>query len=172
MATVFLSGWFIFTIAIMYMKKYELTLSANMVATASMAMYFFIKAEDVAGAMLLIAFFSSFIQLIISYISEKKSHLMLRNLIAATIAIIVCIYKYQGPTDILPCLAFIIVRMGEAQNSAMFMKLGIIGAMVTFLIFGLFTELYYMSALQAVVVIVFAEKTLRDRKKANLVKAA
>lgn len=148
-----------------WMHNYKHTIIANISLCASFAIYAFLKNEYVAMAMPAIGGLTGIIQLGMPE-SRSRKHVIMRNIIAVISAVIACTLFYEKPADLLPCLAFVTIRMGEAQQSAAFMKSGFILGAILWLIFGIWVELYLMVALESIMITIFLYKFLiYDRAK-------
>ncbi len=131
-------------------------------ATLSLSAYFYSIGLSLASIIYLLGSINSMVQLAMP-MSNENANKAIRNSMAIIVSTIVSFLLYKEIIDFLPCLAFIIVRVCEAQQSARLMKTGMIVGMIVWVFFGIYKELYLMALLQIAIIFIFCMFINRER---------
>ncbi|PCJ96373.1 MAG: hypothetical protein COA45_11250 [Zetaproteobacteria bacterium] len=151
---VFLFLWFTITSLIGRSKKYKVALILNVIATLNLSAYFYSLGLSLASIIYLLGSCNSMAQLAMPA-SNMKANKIIRNFLAIVVSMIVSFLLYKELLDLFPCLAFVTIRLCEAQQSAKIMKIGMIIGMIIWIFFGLLKGLYLMALLQGLIIIIF-----------------
>lgn len=151
-------------LAIGWQTDYKKSLAWNMLSATSMAVYLYLNGELLAAMIAMFATMNSAAQYIMPEANDIRLKIT-RNALAMAAAMGVSAVFYEQPMDLIYCLGFMCIRMGEAQGSAAWMRMGFVAGMLCYAVFGILNGLYLMSGLQLCIMVVFVAKALYRPKK-------
>lgn len=134
--------------------------------TGSFALYGFLEGEYAAASIAAIGSVAGLFQLLMPE-SRQRKQVIIRNIVAICFSITAVILLYQKPADLFACIGTVIIRIGEAQQSALFMKFAFFTGLLFWALFALLAELYLMAFLKIPIFLSFGIKAYlqwRNRK--------
>lgn len=130
-----------------FLQNYRIMMVSNGGACLSYSIYLYLTDAYVGALVLFIAALSCFVQLLIPD-RQNKTIWYIRNGIALAVIFISLPMMYTQMSDLLPCLAYTVSRITQAQGTPTMVVTGTLLSGICWVAYGLFEALYLFTAME------------------------